>query len=73
MIRVIRDLLRYDSRFRIAFVFLLVVLVMCLLSAVSPYDPGRTFKVPAEAGSYDYICSFPGHFAAGMRGKLVVK
>ncbi|MFO7303501.1 MAG: plastocyanin/azurin family copper-binding protein [Acidobacteriota bacterium] len=32
-----------------------------------------TFKAPAEAGSYDYICSFPGHFAAGMRGKLVVK
>ncbi len=48
MIRVIRDLLRYDSRFRIAFVFLLGVLVMCLLSAVSPYDPGRTFKVPAD-------------------------
>lgn len=32
-----------------------------------------TFKAPAEAGSYDYICSFPGHFAAGMRGKLIVK
>jgi azurin len=31
-----------------------------------------TFKVPA-AGTYDYICSFPGHFLAGMRGKLVVK
>lgn len=31
-----------------------------------------TFKVPA-AGSYDYICSFPGHFLAGMKGKLVVK
>ena len=32
-----------------------------------------TFTVPAKAGSYDYICSFPGHFAMGMRGKLVVK
>lgn len=31
-----------------------------------------TFKVPA-AGTYDYICSFPGHFLAGMKGKLVVK
>ena len=32
-----------------------------------------TFKVPAKAGSYDYLCSFPGHAAIGMRGKLVVK
>ena len=31
------------------------------------------FKAPAKAGSYTYICSFPGHFAAGMRGTLVVK
>jgi azurin len=32
-----------------------------------------TFKVPAKAGSYNYVCSFPGHFAMGMRGKLIVK
>ena len=32
-----------------------------------------TFKVPAKAGSYDYLCSFPGHSAVGMRGKLIVK
>ena len=32
-----------------------------------------TFKAPAKPGSYTYICSFPGHFAMGMRGKLVVK
>lgn len=32
-----------------------------------------TFKVPAVAGSYPYLCTFPGHFAAGMRGNLVVK
>jgi azurin len=31
-----------------------------------------TFKVPA-AGRYPYICSFPGHFALGMRGTLIVK
>jgi uncharacterized cupredoxin-like copper-binding protein len=28
--------------------------------------------VPAVAGKYDFICTFPGHFAAGMRGTLVV-
>ena len=32
-----------------------------------------TFKVPAAAGAYPYLCSFPGHFQAGMRGTLTVK
>jgi uncharacterized cupredoxin-like copper-binding protein len=32
-----------------------------------------TFKVPAKAGSYPYMCTFPGHYAAGMKGDLVVK
>ena len=31
-----------------------------------------TFKVPA-AGTYTFICSFPGHFQAGMKGTLTVK
>jgi azurin len=31
-----------------------------------------TFKAPA-AGTYTYICSFPGHFASGMKGTLTVK
>jgi azurin len=32
-----------------------------------------TFNAPAAAGSYPYVCTFPGHFQAGMRGNLVVK
>ncbi len=48
MLKVIRDLLKYDGRFRIAFIFLLAVLVLSLLSFVSPYDPGRTYLVPAD-------------------------
>jgi azurin len=32
-----------------------------------------TFKVPAKAGTYQYLCTFPGHFTAGMKGQLVVK
>jgi azurin len=32
-----------------------------------------TFKVPAAAGSYPYLCTFPGHFISGMKGLLVVK
>jgi azurin len=31
-----------------------------------------TFTAPA-AGTYDYICTFPGHALAGMRGTLNVK
>ncbi len=32
-----------------------------------------TFTAPAEAGEYPYICSFPAHFIAGMKGVMVVK
>jgi len=31
-----------------------------------------TFKVPT-AGTYTFLCSFPGHFQAGMKGTLTVK
>ncbi len=32
-----------------------------------------TFTVPEDAGSYTYICSFPGHYLGGMKGTLNVK
>ncbi len=32
-----------------------------------------TFKAPAKPGTYPYICTFPGHFFAGMKGSLIVK
>lgn len=32
-----------------------------------------TFKAPTAPGVYNYICTFPGHFAAGMKGTLTVK
>ncbi len=31
-----------------------------------------TFKVPLEKGSYQYVCTFPGHFAM-MRGVMEVE
>jgi uncharacterized cupredoxin-like copper-binding protein len=31
------------------------------------------FTAPATAGEYQIICSIPGHFEAGMVGKLVIK
>jgi azurin len=48
-----------------------------VLAATTLAGPGETvevtFKVPAAPGSYPYLCTFPGHFAAGMKGTLVVK
>ncbi|MEO7793254.1 MAG: plastocyanin/azurin family copper-binding protein, partial [Thermoanaerobaculia bacterium] len=31
------------------------------------------FNAPKEPGEYTYICTFPGHFIGGMKGKLIVK
>jgi peptide/nickel transport system permease protein len=47
--RVIRDLLKYDHRFRIAVIFLGAVLLMAFLSFFAPYDPNETFVVPMDA------------------------
>ena len=48
-----------------------------VLAATGLAGPGETvevtIKVPAAAGSYPYLCTFPGHFAAGMKGTLDVK
>ena len=32
-----------------------------------------TFKVPAKPATYPFVCTFPGHFAAGMQGTIVAK
>ncbi|SMO47532.1 plastocyanin/azurin family copper-binding protein [Fodinibius sediminis] len=32
-----------------------------------------TFTAPEEPGTYEYICSFPGHYASGMKGVLNVE
>ncbi|MEO5822225.1 MAG: plastocyanin/azurin family copper-binding protein [Vicinamibacteraceae bacterium] len=32
-----------------------------------------TFDAPKEPGVYTYLCTFPGHFMAGMKGTLTVK
>ena len=64
MLKVIHDLLRYDSRFRFASVFLLAILVMAALTAVSPHDPGRTFQVP-----FDRAPSWQYPFGTNSRGQ----
>jgi len=32
-----------------------------------------TFTVPEKTGSYEYLCTFPGHYFSGMKGTLTVK
>ena len=48
-----------------------------VLATTTVVGPGETaeliFKVPTAPGSYTFLCSFPGHFVAGMKGLLVVK
>lgn len=48
-----------------------------VLAATGLAGPGETvevtFTAPSAPGTYVYICSFPGHYAAGMKGVLVVK
>ena len=48
-----------------------------VLAVTGLAGPGETvevtFKAPKQPGRYDFICSFPGHFIAGMKGVLTVK
>jgi peptide/nickel transport system permease protein len=64
MLKVLRDLLRYDGRFRMAFILLGVVVVMILLSLVSPYDPNKTFAV-----AMDMPPSLEHFFGTNSRGQ----
>jgi azurin len=47
-----------------------------VLAATKLLGPGETeilkLKIPNEPGSYEYVCTFPGHFAM-MRGIMEVK
>ena len=64
MFKVILDLLKYDGRFRIAFIFLAAVLLMVFLSFFSPYDPNQTFVVAMDVPpSPDYV------FGTNSRGQ----
>jgi azurin len=48
-----------------------------ILAELPLLGPGEkaevTFTVPKAPGSYPYLCSFAGHWAAGMKGTLIVK
>ncbi len=47
-----------------------------ILANTSLVGPGETVDVTFTAppvGTYTFICSFPGHYAVGMKGTLTVK
>ena len=48
-----------------------------VIAATRLAGPGETvyvnFKAPEKPGAYTYLCTFSGHFQAGMKGVLTVK
>ena len=47
--------------------------IIAHIELLGPRKSGEvTFTVPA-VGEYPFLCSFPAHFATGMKGTLVVK
>ena len=80
MLTILRDLLKHDGRFRVAFVFLLSIVVLSLLSFVSPYDPGQPFMLPSDmplAGEHLFGTSSRGQdifwwMAFAVRNSLVL-
>ena len=57
--------------------FVAPAVVPQLIAHTKLVGPGETsdatFTAPKQPGDYVYICSFPGHFAVGMKGVLTVK
>lgn len=48
--------------------------VIAATTAVKPGDVGEvTFEAPTQPGEYIFVCTFPGHFNLGMKGRLIVK
>jgi plastocyanin len=48
--------------------------VVASLPLLGPNETAElTFAAPETPGRYTYLCTFPAHCAAGMRGVLVVR
>jgi peptide/nickel transport system permease protein len=66
MLKILRDLLRFDGRFRASFIMLVFILFLMLLSWFSPYDMGKTFQV-----GMDLSPSLKHPFGTNTRGQDV--
>ncbi len=40
---------------------------------LGPGEEDTISFTPTTVGVYEYVCTFPGHTAAGMRGKIIVQ
>ena len=48
--------------------------IIAHIDLLGPRKSGEAdFKAPATPGVYPYLCTFPAHYQAGMRGFLTVK
>lgn len=48
--------------------------VIAATRLIGPKETARvSFTAPSAPGSYPFLCSFPGHCQAGMKGVLIVK
>jgi azurin len=48
--------------------------IIAKIDLVGPKQSGEvTFKAPTEPGEYPFLCTFPAHYAVGMKGTLTVK
>lgn len=48
--------------------------VLASTKLIGPKESAKaSFTAPSTPGTYPYLCSFPAHVQAGMRGVLIVK
>lgn len=48
--------------------------IIAKIDLQGPHETGEvTFKAPTQPGEYPFLCSFPAHYAVGMKGTLTVK
>ena len=48
--------------------------VLAKTRMLGPGESGSvTFNAPRAPGTYDYVCTFPEHYAGGMKGVMTVR
>ena len=48
--------------------------ILAKIDLLGPRKSGEVdFKAPTAPGDYNFLCTFPAHYQAGMRGVLTVK
>ena len=57
--------------------FISPAMMSSVIAKTAMAGPGEmvqvTFTVPTKPGRYPYLCTFAGHYQAGMKGVLIVK